>query len=418
MNKKIIISSLFILTLALFASVAYAQYPGEKIEKKTASIYFGLVPQISISHTPISRISENIRTVIATGTFNTTDITTPANIYAYIEYWFDGVGPSTASVSIVGGSGNKYGFESQPIILQSAPVYSSMTYRIVAEYPSGTLLASTTYITAYINAQNSGMIYASSGGSVVLESGNQKEGYASIMFVPNALKNNTTFSIVEVESGTLPSNILAKISDVTKSSSSAMPLISYEFRSVPDQDFDMLVNNSPAQLPSITMYYDTTTVKNANRLSVLWYDETNDQWVAVPASQIQKNPNGTVTLNLALTQTGEGYYAIFNSLAGGSSGSGEFSSNDYRPSKRALRPGDTMMFGERAFANNAPDIESVTIYTLKGKEIANLTRTSNFEWKGRSGTNNSGAFVESGSYIYQIKVNGHKVVSGSIVFVR
>ena len=41
-----------------------------------------------------------------------------------------------------------------------------------------------------------------------------------------------------------------------------------------------------------------------------------------------------------------------------------------------------------------------------------------FEWRGREGTNNSGDWAKSGTYIYQIKLKEKsKVISGTIAFV-
>ncbi|MCR4662746.1 MAG: hypothetical protein K5622_02515 [Endomicrobiaceae bacterium] len=66
------------------------------------------------------------------------------------------------------------------------------------------------------------------------------------------------------------------------------------------------------------------------------------------------------------------------------------------------------------------DGDKVKIYNLKGKKIAELTSGTGdkFIWQGRKGTNNSGDWAESGTYLYQIKLkDSSEVISGTIAFV-
>lgn len=71
------------------------------------------------------------------------------------------------------------------------------------------------------------------------------------------------------------------------------------------------------------------------------------------------------------------------------------------------------MPGEKITFRGLKEGDTVTIFNLKGQPIKTLA-TAPFEWDGRT---NSGGYAESGSYIYQIKVEG-RVVSGSLAFVR
>ena len=107
----------------------------------------------------------------------------------------------------------------------------------------------------------------------------------------------------------------------------------------------------------------------------------------------------TVTVNLPLTNTKLGYYAIFDKLPLGDS--------DYRPSHRVLRFGESLKF------RNLEKGDIVTILDISGRSIRKLTKVF-FEWDGRK---DNGSYAESGSYIYQIKAKG-KIISGSTVFVR
>ena len=413
MNKKIVISSLFALMLTFFAGDAYAQSIGVGASTKTASVLFlpfTVTPVMDLSHDPISRVSQNIRKFLAIGSISVQNINGLKADNVYMEYYFDS--PATIStltattLNKVSASTYTFELDLEKSNIPASPTYNTMYYRIVVVstehggsvdyYPS-----STTYQTVAISSQTSGLI-GNAGGKVILESGNQKEGSSSIEFANTALISSYNFIITELESSQVDPHV---------STDMAKPVISYDFKSSPPSTgFETFVNSSPSQLPIITMYYgDKVLAKDKTKIEVMWYDSVNDDWIPVPFTN---NVNNTVTVNLALTQTGQGYYAIFIDNVGSA-----FNSNNYRPEFRMIRPGATMIFGERV-GSKAPSIKSVEIYNLKGARVATLTDASGFAWQGRSGTDNNGGLVESGSYIYQIKINGQKTVSGSIVFVR
>lgn len=104
-----------------------------------------------------------------------------------------------------------------------------------------------------------------------------------------------------------------------------------------------------------------------------------------------------------------GYFAIFINE--------NFNDSDYRPERRVIvkaRAG-----GETGFwFKHLTDGDSVKIYDVTGKKITEITSGTDkgFVWYGK---NNSGQWVESGTYIYQIKVKGKsKLISGTIAFVK
>ena len=104
-----------------------------------------------------------------------------------------------------------------------------------------------------------------------------------------------------------------------------------------------------------------------------------------------------------------GYFAIFiNEI---------LKDSDYKPERRVIvkaRAG-----GETGFwFKHLTEGDSVKIYDVTGKKIAEITSGTDkgFVWYGK---NSSGGWVESGTYIYQIKVKGKsKLINGTIAFVK
>ena len=62
--------------------------------------------------------------------------------------------------------------------------------------------------------------------------------------------------------------------------------------------------------------------------------------------------------------------------------------------------------------------DSVKIYNVNGKKVREITSGTDegFNWDGKD---DNGRYVESGTYIYQIKVKDRsKVISGTVAFVK
>ena len=107
----------------------------------------------------------------------------------------------------------------------------------------------------------------------------------------------------------------------------------------------------------------------------------------------------------------EGYYLVIEDS--------DLDNKDYKPAKRVRVKSRIANYGGFKF-NNLKDGDVVKIYTVSGKKVAELTsgNAEGFEWRGREGTNNSGDWAKSGTYIYQIKLKEKsKVISGTIAFV-
>jgi hypothetical protein len=91
----------------------------------------------------------------------------------------------------------------------------------------------------------------------------------------------------------------------------------------------------------------------------------------------------------------------------------EANKNDYRPTRRVIVKARIEQSGGGFQFNYLTEGDSVKIYNVNGKKVREL-KGGSFLWDCK---NDSGQYVESGTYIYQIKVDG-KIISGTIAFVK
>ena len=116
----------------------------------------------------------------------------------------------------------------------------------------------------------------------------------------------------------------------------------------------------------------------------------------------------------SFSATNLGFYRVIENLV--------LSNNNYRPKNRIVvkaKVGNSYPGFEFKYLKEG---DVVKIYNLKGKKIAELKSndisSDGFVWKGKKGTDNSGDWAESGTYVYQIKLkDGGDVISGTIAFV-
>jgi hypothetical protein len=141
---------------------------------------------------------------------------------------------------------------------------------------------------------------------------------------------------------------------------------------------------------NVTLYYGSS---NDGQYVVKYFDGTS--WKKVSPSAVQDTANKTISF----TTKERGYYGIFDKSDDEDSG--------HRPKYRVFTPGNEIEF------RNLQQGDTVTIYDINGRQVRKLT-SAPFKWNGRK---DGGGYAESGSYIYQIKVDG-KIISGSIVFAR
>ena len=315
-----------------------------------------------------------------------------ANATAKIKYYVDGDSgsvqqePQGEGIQI---ENNKEFFIQLPEFLQTN---SSADYQIVVDFrdDQGTLIktvvfpSSTTYQHADFIDSVTKDIVAGEGGTVEFKSGNQQYSNTKLEIAPDVLSADAQIIIKQLDTDALGtfSEPLAAL---------------YQVYSVPENT-DLL---APVKA---SFYYGANSVSTD---FVLRYkkEETSD-WKDVPISQ-KDFKNKMIISNIGNL----GYYGIFEKVKDGD--------KNYRPKNRVRIKSRISTYGGFKF-KGLKDGDVVKIYTVNGKKIAELTTgdaVEGFEWKGRKGTNNSGDWAESGTYVYQIKLKKGEVISGTIAFV-
>ena len=327
-----------------------------------------------IIHRQIMRISEFDRILVATGTFiDNAKASHGQNASLTLEYYLDSDSSSILTQNIrLNGNSFIMNTDNPAPILNIPQGVQTVSYRIAATYSADAIKYNThtgDWTTAVLNSSAAAVIDKDAGGMVVLQNADQRYGDAFIYVSPNILQNDTQFIFSECNPA-----------GAYQWSSSENILKAYEVNTPSDANF------------SITLFGDG---KNANYDIKYW----NDISRLFEDLKTTKQNNGTYSSQ----GHSEGYYVLI--MANGSA----VVSN--RPVKRAFMPGGKVKF------NNLKDGDSVAIYNLKGKlikKLLNVQPDGTIEWDGRNGNGN---YVESASYVYQIRVKG-KIISGTIAFVR
>ena len=149
-----------------------------------------------------------------------------------------------------------------------------------------------------------------------------------------------------------------------------------------------------------------------NKFVVVYRKNNSIPWAEGRVLKIEKVEDGVVS---AIVPRISGQFAVFEST--------DLDDSDYRPQKRVkvksrIASGKYTGFEFKGLKEG----DVIKIYNVSGKKIAEITEISLplgiAYWDGRKGTNNSGDWAESGTYIYQIKLKEkNKIVSGTIAFV-
>ncbi|MCL2485118.1 MAG: gliding motility-associated C-terminal domain-containing protein [Endomicrobia bacterium] len=225
------------------------------------------------------------------------------------------------------------------------------------------------------------------GDYIILDNEDQRYGKSIVTFYQGALDSPTGIHFIELDhnSSSLPNKeniIKAYHTDpkglVLKSQS---PAQSAAAKSLTPKNI-----NTGAD---ITLYYGSDKEGN---FQIKYLDESTNKWTDINTTK--DTPSKTVSGSINKLGT----YAIL-SVSG--------ANNDYRPLERAFRPGEIIEF------RNLLEGDSVTIYDLRGRQVTKIV-SGPFVWDGKK----SGSFVETGSYIYQIKLADGKIISGSLAFFR
>ena len=388
MKKKILVG---LLSLIVLFGVYVCAFSAPINIVKSAFAKFPKIVVPTITHTAIDTVSSidrilNAKISVDFGSY------TNAKATAKIKYYVDGdqssisQEPQGEGIQILN---NEEFFIQLPEFLQTS---NNTDYQIVVDFhdDQGTLIttvvfpSSTTYQHSEFTDTITKNIVAGDGGTVEFNSGNQQYSNTKLEIAKDALSADAQIVIKQLSTDTL------------SSSSSEQMAALYQVYSVPD-DIQISV---PIKA---SFYYGVNSV--ATDFVLRYKKEETDKWKDVPISQ-KDLENKTIISNISSL----GYYGIFEKAKDGN--------KDYRPKNRVRVKSRISTYGGFKF-NGLKDGDVVKIYTTTGKKVAELTagNAEGFEWKGRKGTNNSGDWVPSGIYIYQIKVKG-KIISGTIVFAK
>ena len=236
------------------------------------------------------------------------------------------------------------------------------------------------------------MVDASKNAIIEYVNGNQQYPNTKIYISTNSLGGNTTIIIKQ-----LPLNSAnSSAHSMSKTSINNNKIISlYSVTSEP-----LVEILSPLK---VDFFYGTET--EATKFLLKYRKIYTDSWETISISNIDLSKR-LVSANI--NKWGE--YAIFIDE--------NYNDNDYRPSKRVIVKARIAQSGGGFHFNHLTEGDSVKIYNVTGKKIRTITSGTDdgFIWDGK---NDNGQWVESGTYIYQIKVKGKsKLISGTIAFVK
>ncbi|MDR1695631.1 MAG: hypothetical protein LBR69_03245 [Endomicrobium sp.] len=221
---------------------------------------------------------------------------------------------------------------------------------------------------------------------VILDNEDQRYGETSVSFLHAGAIDDKPITIKE-----------GAWSDGTPYPFSENPEIAkfYSIYSVDPSVTEVLASSVSAK---VTLYYGGVESDNLAKAAsndayvAFWWDGSS--WIELSTSK-----NNAAARTVEATVGNLGYFAVFANPVRADS--------EHRPLDRAFRPGELVEFRNLAAG------DTITIYNLRGQQITRIDSGSQFKWDGKR----DGSYVETGSYIYQIKVKG-KVISGSLVFYR
>lgn len=233
-------------------------------------------------------------------------------------------------------------------------------------------------------------IVTTDGGTITFPDADSGDGETSIVIPPGALNESTTITITRLD----PSDDSVPGSD---GSVFGLPVAVYKFGP------EGLVFNKPV---TIQLHYpdadndgkvDGTEIQEANLEIKLW---DGVEWISM---------GGTVDTDLNVVSAQMMHFSIYAVYP-----ASPLRDDDYRPRPRIITP--AYKDGKNDFAQfgGAGNIEEISIYTVNGRRIRQVRDIS--IWDGKD---DGGALVESGLYVYQIKLkDSSKRVNGVIVVAK
>ena len=349
------------------------------------------VPNVQIIHSPVTYVSAVTGVVVASGT----------------------VSGNTAlgTVGMYYGTDLDVNFSSYTINMTSAPL--AYNFRFVLDKKDINLAKAKTF-KYYLKASNaagknfylptSGAAFTSDiisaktialgngGGTVSLPNGNPQDGQTGLDIPQGALDGNTAITITELD----PNDV--SVPAGRSPCASVRPMAVYTF-GPENLNFKKFVTMK-------LLYQDNNhdgvvegTNYKTNTLRVFWWDGFD--W------RLYGGKNDTA-FNLVNYPKIKHFsmYALFPVSS--------LNDNDYRPKERIITPATIDNKNDFAMFDGLTDGDKVNIYDVNGKRVRQLT--DDFSWDGKD---ESGSIVESGIYIYQIKLGeSGKIISGTVVVAK
>lgn len=398
MNKKKVF-----LSLLIFVFTAMVVIKAEAIVNFLAEV---IIPKAKINHTAVTNVSAvnrnlNVEVVVDFGVYTSAP-------EAQLVYFFDN---DSSNKQIVSKENIPNG---QPFYIETGKFdsgHNSISYQIKAKlkaqngdeayayWPEDQSASSDTFHFTTITSSASAVI-GDGGGTVVIDDGDQETGNSGVIVEPGTLDPGTEVIIEELDfDDWFPAMNINKTSYAM--AYYGKPISGINVKTNPPQDtFDPPLNIQLSMKDS-----------NVTKFVVIYRKDASvpeEEWEVVKIESVDFS-EGVRLVYCKAAKAGQ--YILFPGK--------DLGSKDYKPEKRVRVKSRISNYGGFKF-NNLKDGDVVKIYTINGKKIAELT-TGNFkgfEWKGRKGTNNSGDWAESGTYIYQIKLKEEgKIISGTIAFV-
>ena len=244
---------------------------------------------------------------------------------------------------------------------------------------------------AEVTSSTSSAVDGSKGGTIILVSGDQSKTDTSLVIAKGAFTETKNFTIEElsVDDYIAPANAPANTSVKVVNPNKPIKL----FKVTGDSFEDVTLNIS---YPGMTSR-DNFTLKTGTSESTITE--------IVPITSV--DTNGKI---VSAKINKSGFYALFTDVV--------LVDSDYRPAKRVIVKARIAQSGGGFKFDHLKDGDTVKIYNVNGKKIRTIRSGTEdgFTWDGK---NDSGQYVESGTYIYQIKVKDRsKVISGTIAFVK
>jgi len=251
-----------------------------------------------------------------------------------------------------------------------------------------------TWQKADVTCSTSSTVDGSNGGTIILVSGDQSKTDTKLIIAKDAFTGTKNFNVEEISTDKYVSPANAPVNTSVKVVNPNKPV--KLFKITVDGSIDAVIEDATFNIsyPELTSRNNFTLKTGKTESSIA---------ENVPVTSVDTDGKiVSAKINKA------GYYALFTDVV--------LTDSDYRPSKRVIVKARISQSGGGFKFNYLKDGDTVKIYNVNGKKIRTISSGTEdgFTWDGK---NDSGQYVESGTYIYQIKVDG-KIISGTIAFVK